>query len=221
MYARDTARLRAEGQLAARVLELPGDANTKPLPDGVPGARSEQVEGHVKDALRGILGIPLNGSQPWWTNCNACFQTYRTQDEIRHECAGEMFKACRVCGCLLVRGDNNQVRRHHISKCPQWHAIVHRGWHAEWLDREGLLAARDMQFFDRAACRVAVAEAAGDETVLRTALLRELKDKEVSKIQKRISATNPFSGIWPRVLSVETVEAMRAEIRRENASSSE
>ncbi|EJD51535.1 hypothetical protein AURDEDRAFT_159272 [Auricularia subglabra TFB-10046 SS5] len=223
-YAADADRLRAQARIATRVLELTIDPNTPSLPNAVPRALSKVVEASVKDALRGMLGIPLNGSQPGWTNCDACFETYRTRDAAKHSCTGEQFTACRVCGCPIVRGDNAQLRRHHVSKCPLWHALVHRRWHIEWLDREGFVVGKEGQFFDKAAQRVADAEAdaptvpdASKPTVLRNALLRELKVKEIETIEGRMSVKNPLGGIRPKArLTDAVVDEIRAEIRREN-----
>ncbi|EJD51522.1 hypothetical protein AURDEDRAFT_159254 [Auricularia subglabra TFB-10046 SS5] len=221
-YAANADRLRAESRIAVRVLELAMDANATSLPDAVPRARPRAVGNDVKDALRGILGIPLNGSQPGWTNCDRCFETYRTEDAAQHTCK-ELFQACRVCGCPIVRGDNNQLRKHHVTKCPVWHALVYRQWHIDWLDREGFVASQNGQFFDKAAQRVAAAEAdaptvavADKPTVLRTALLRELQNKELSKIQEHMTARNPLSGIRPKVLTDAVVDGIRDEIKREN-----
>ncbi|EJD51529.1 hypothetical protein AURDEDRAFT_159265 [Auricularia subglabra TFB-10046 SS5] len=223
-YAADKDRLRAEARTAVRILELPLGVSGASLPDAVPHARPETVDGRVKDALRAILGIPLNGSQPGWTNCDACFETYRTTEAAAHKCSKELFKACLVCGCPIVRGDNTQLRKHHLYKCPVWHALVHRQWHIMWLDREGFVAAEEDQFFDQAAQRVAEAEAdaptvpdASKPTVLRNALLRELQTKELSRMQERMTATNPLGGIRPKVLTDAVVDGIRAEIRRENA----
>ncbi|EJD51521.1 hypothetical protein AURDEDRAFT_120839 [Auricularia subglabra TFB-10046 SS5] len=157
-YAADKDRLRAEARTAVRILELPLGVAAASVPDDVPRARPETVDGHIKDALRGILGIPLNGSRPGWTNCDACF-----------------------------------------------------------------VAAEEDQFFDQAAQRVAAAEAdaptvpdASKPTVLRNALLRELQTKELSRMQERMTATNPLGGIRPKVLTDAVVDEIRAEIRGEN-----